>query len=222
MKLFMTGSSGQIAKEIIPFLVNEYGHEILGYDLEFGYDIFDLPMLDKMMEGTDVVIHMAGLRGPEMKIKGYIDEDFERINFGGSKNVFDTAVKKGIKRLIFISSNSVYGYSTGTNPPFPITDSTPTPQVLSSYAQCKLKTEDHLKKLCKKNKCVGVALRVGGLGFRNTTHPFPWHLSIRNLAKVINLSILTDKVKGFEWFNIMDKEDNQQVDTSKAERLLGY
>lgn len=210
--VLVTGGLGWIGGLIIPKLA-EWGWRCNPYDLENGQDIFDKNLLEKTMRGYDAVIHLAGIHGP---IFGKKDEEYKHNNYEGSKTVVDIAYKVGIKRLIFVSSNDVYGYSVGIVPKYPITDKTPIPKELHSYAKYKLKTETYYKKMAKKYEMTIVSLRIGGVDAGLSQ---PWHLKAVNMAKALD-GALKVKIKGFEWFNIADADC--QIDIGKAKRLLNY
>jgi nucleoside-diphosphate-sugar epimerase len=55
------------------------------------------------MKGVDVVYHIAGIIHPK-KI-----QDLYNINTEGTRNVLNEAIRSGVKRFIYISSNSIAG-----------------------------------------------------------------------------------------------------------------
>jgi nucleoside-diphosphate-sugar epimerase len=70
-------------------------------------DVTDRASLERACQGCDVVYHSAakvGDWGPW--------EEFERITIGGTRNVVDAAASAGVRRLLHISSISVFGYYT--------------------------------------------------------------------------------------------------------------
>lgn len=63
---------------------------------------------DQLIErfrGSDAVIHLAAL--PHPNVPGMSADDFRRINFDGSVNVFEAARAAGVKKFIFASSAQV-------------------------------------------------------------------------------------------------------------------
>jgi predicted dehydrogenase/nucleoside-diphosphate-sugar epimerase len=116
-KILVTGASGYIGSEVVNKLVKEGFYvrafvrplsktnslERLGVEIVYG-DITDSRTLRRAMEGIDVVMHLAApLKGPQDFIVRCVVE--------GTKNVVEAARSSGIKRVIYMSSMSVYDYA---------------------------------------------------------------------------------------------------------------
>jgi len=87
------------------------------------------------MQDIDAVIHMAALLhvvNPPPALR----EEYERVNVGGTANVINSAVRAGVKRVVFVSTIAVYGDSFGE---ILTEDAVPQPQTF--YAQTKLSAE---------------------------------------------------------------------------------
>ncbi|MDR3658154.1 MAG: NAD-dependent epimerase/dehydratase family protein [Mycobacterium sp.] len=81
-------------------------------------DILDREAVDALVEGADVVIHLAFI------IMGSRDES-ARINLQGTRNVFEATVAAGRpRRLVYTSSVAAYGYHSDN--PLPLTEDVPT------------------------------------------------------------------------------------------------
>ena len=163
MKVMVTGGAGYIGNELVYRLSAEPGiKDILVYDnlykgnynLFTGLrkitgnnvrfiqaDILDSRSLRKHMEGVDVVIHLAA------KVETpYADQnahDFEQTNHWGTAEVVYTAEEVGVKRLMYLSSQSVYGQGEVTT-----TDHPRVP--ISYYSISKMRGEDHVMRLMEK------------------------------------------------------------------------
>ena len=110
MRLFISGSAGYIGTELVRHFTREDDFDIVKYDLRDGMDILDFKELKKAMEGVDVVIHLAGIRGP------YEDKKFAeyfKVNCVGTFNIAEAALENKIRRVIFSSSTSYYGVESG-------------------------------------------------------------------------------------------------------------
>jgi UDP-glucose 4-epimerase len=72
----------------------------------FGGDLREIDILDKAVEGADVVFHLAAMWLLHCK-------DFPRtafdVNIAGTFNVLEACVKHNVEKLIYSSSPSVYG-----------------------------------------------------------------------------------------------------------------
>jgi UDP-glucose 4-epimerase len=66
-------------------------------------DVLDRDSVDALVAGADVVVHLAFI------IFGSHEETRE-INLRGSRNVFESAVAAGAKRLVYTSSVAAYGF----------------------------------------------------------------------------------------------------------------
>ncbi len=116
MKIIITGISSKLGKALFPLLdSDEEITEILGIDLvepeiessKFKFlkkDIRDKALLE-VFKGYDTLVHLAFVVDPP--IPG-LKETYS-INIKGSANLFNCAVKAGIKKIIHTSSISAYG-----------------------------------------------------------------------------------------------------------------
>jgi nucleoside-diphosphate-sugar epimerase len=66
-------------------------------------DVLDREAIDRLVDGADVVVHLAFL------IFGSPDQSRE-INLTGSRNVFEATAASGAKRLVYTSSVAAYGF----------------------------------------------------------------------------------------------------------------
>ena len=79
-------------------------------------DVLDRPSVDALVDGADVVVHLAFI------IIGD-PEEAQRINTEGSRNVFEAAVAAGAERLVYTSSVAAYGFHADN--PQPLTEEVP-------------------------------------------------------------------------------------------------
>jgi UDP-glucose 4-epimerase len=76
-------------------------------------DILDKDSLTSLVEGTDVLVHLAFI------ILGGREET-QRINLEGTRNVFQAATSAGLRRFIYTSSVAAYGFHEDN--PQPLTE----------------------------------------------------------------------------------------------------
>jgi UDP-glucose 4-epimerase len=102
-------------------------------------DITDRSAVQSLVEGADVVIHLAFL------IFGS-KEETERVNMEGCTNVFESAFEAKAKRLIYTSSVAAYGFHDD-NPEILTEDVPPRGTEEHYYSAQKARLEEHLEKL---------------------------------------------------------------------------
>ncbi|MBR9676170.1 SDR family NAD(P)-dependent oxidoreductase, partial [Candidatus Woesearchaeota archaeon] len=120
MKILVTGGAGFIGSHIADYFV-EKGDEVIIFDnLNTGRkeninskavfiegDITNIEELEKAMIGVDYVFHHAALVSVPLSFEK--PELNEKINVEGTKKVLETALKKGVKKVVLASSAAVYG-----------------------------------------------------------------------------------------------------------------
>jgi len=111
---FITGGAGFLGINLVRHLLAK-GERVVTYDLvPFDYpekdritavtgDIRDFDTLKGAMRGCDVVIHTAAA------LPLYSAEDIRSTDIDGVRNVFQSALENGVKRVVHVSSTAVYG-----------------------------------------------------------------------------------------------------------------
>jgi nucleoside-diphosphate-sugar epimerase len=114
------------------------GDELRKNDIHFKQaDIMDLDQLNNAFSHADCVIHCAAKSGPWGKYR-----DFYDTNVVGTRNVIKLCKKHNIKKIIFISTPSIY--FTGKDR-YNISEGEPLPdRQASNYAKTKLISETEL------------------------------------------------------------------------------
>lgn len=163
MKVMVTGGAGYIGNELVYRLSADPSiKDILVYDnlckgnynLFTGLrkvpgnnvrfiqaDILDSRSLRSCMEGMDVVIHLAAK--VEAPFANQNAHDFEQTNHWGTAEIVYTAEEVGIGRLIYLSSQAVYGQGDISSADHPRVPS-------SYYGISKMRGEDHVLRLMEK------------------------------------------------------------------------
>jgi nucleoside-diphosphate-sugar epimerase len=159
MYALVTGNLGYIGTVLTEILVSR-GYKVMGLDI--GYfkdceliktnknikqiikDIRDIEITD--LEGVDSLIHLSALSNDPL---GEFDPKLtNEINYSSTIKLAKLAKEKGIKRFIYVSSQSMYGISR-TNEELDEYSSNKNP--LTEYAKTKWKAELELNKLNSKN-----------------------------------------------------------------------
>lgn len=254
MRLLFTGGAGKAGRHVVPYLVGK-GHSVLNLDkVPLDHpdvdnriaDITDPGHMHDVMQsyanfgelqaGTgvpsfDAVVHFAAV--PRILVTG--DNECYRTNVMGTYNVIDAALKAGIRKIIFASSETTYGvcFWDGEKKPdyLPIDEEHPTvPQ--DSYAMSKVVNEATARSFHARS-----GADIYGLRINNVIEPheykqdFPTYIAnpemrlrnifayidARDLGEMVECCLQTDGL-GFEVFNVSN-DDHSVAATSQE--LLG-
>jgi len=127
-KILLTGGAGLVGRTLTPMLRG--AHEVRHFETAnpgdglpcIQGDLRDRPALERACSGMDAVIHVAALHGRAWQAAG--DETAFDVNFNGTRNVLEAAVRQGIRRVVFTSS--IWATGHGPNPPYlPIDENLP-------------------------------------------------------------------------------------------------
>jgi len=146
MKIFVTGATGFIGKNLVPVLL-DHGHTIRcltrPHSIKpepfinrvdwFVGDILDPDSLKDACIDIDIIIHMAGA------VKSNKAKTYYHVNVGGTKNLLDAmhSSAKPNTRIIFLSSQAAIGPSPDLSP----LDEDYCPLPISDYGRSKLEAE---------------------------------------------------------------------------------
>jgi nucleoside-diphosphate-sugar epimerase len=145
MNILVTGSSGFIARFLIPGLAAK-GHTVVGIDKHPGPafgdyfrfvhgNILDDRVVDSAMPHIDLIIHLAA----EHKDFGVPERLYYEVNVDGTEKLLQHASRQRIRRFIFYSSVAVYG-----DRPIPTNEAlAPAPE--SPYGKSKLLAEQRVE-----------------------------------------------------------------------------
>lgn len=109
-------------------------------------NVLDKESLAKAMEGVDTVFHLVGIIHPK-KIHQLFD-----INTTGTLNMLEAAAKAGVKRFVFVSSNSAAGLGKAMKESDP-------PKPYMAYGRSKLQAEEHVHRFVDEKKLEAVIIR---------------------------------------------------------------
>ena len=172
--VLVTGGAGYIGSLLTGLLIAR-GHSVRGADCLFfggepllpyfthpGFRFYRIDVctdpLDELLEGVEVVYHLAALVGfPACQRAG--EAAATRINVGGTRRVWDAAAGRGAERFILASTYSSYGVAANGTP---VTEESPLhPQSL--YARTKIAAERVVLDSLTESRVVGVVARFATL-----------------------------------------------------------
>jgi nucleoside-diphosphate-sugar epimerase len=117
--------------------------------------ITDASLVERCMSGVTDVIHLAGIS---------VEDTWDRIaavNITGTKLVFDSAARHGVRRVILASSNHAAGmYRPSDRPGGALEDDAP-PRPDTFYGWSKAASEQLLQLYCERGLLSGVSVRIG-------------------------------------------------------------
>jgi len=147
MKILVTGSSGHLGEAIVRKLKST-GQSVVGADItgsphtDFVGSIADRSFVSACAVGIGAVIHTATLHKPH--IVTHSRQDFVDTNITGTLNLLEECNTDPVKKLIFTSTTSVYGYALVPPPGEPAAwiteDVVPVPKNI--YGMTKLAAEN--------------------------------------------------------------------------------
>src|SRR5687768_17213497 len=114
MRILLTGACGLVGRSILRAATATDEHEFVPIDISpkieaipggVRADILDSDALNRLADGCDAIVHTAALHGVfRDKVP---NQDFLRTNVIGAENLFEAALRNGIKRLVFSSTLEV-------------------------------------------------------------------------------------------------------------------
>lgn len=256
MRLLFTGGSGKAGRHAVAYL-RAQGHRVLNVDRipleQPGVDnrladitdagqMFDVMAsyagFDEMEPGTgvprfDAVVHFAAV--PRLLLTS--DNECYRTNTLGTYNVLDAAVKFGVRKIIFASSETTYGicFADGERKPeyLPIDEDHPViPE--DSYAMSKVVNEVTARSFQRRS-----GADIYGLRINNVIEPHEYaqnfpayfadpslrrrnifaYIDARDLGHMVDCCLATDGL-GFQIFNVSN--DDHSVNLTSAELIARY
>jgi len=173
MKAFITGGAGFIGSNLAEHLLS-CGREVTVFDnfstgrQEFVNkncrlitgSILDATKLSGAMQGHGIVFHLAA----HSTVYGTGLQQFVEQNISGTANVLAAMESAGIKKIIFASSQAVYG-DCGV----PVSENSPA-NPISHYGSTKLACENIISASCRANGWQAWVLRFANAVGRKQTH----------------------------------------------------
>jgi nucleoside-diphosphate-sugar epimerase len=113
-------------------------------------DITDAERMQQVIEGCDVVFHVAAALGGSL-------DDQRQVNVEGTRNVVMAAANTGIERIIHVSTIAVYGYRYNAD----ITETTPVCPSAEPYSITKAEGESVVQAIAEQHDLSYTIVRPG-------------------------------------------------------------
>ncbi len=214
--VLVTGDLGYIGSVLVPKIIDK-GFEVIGFDTGYFEEMIDdnhkkpvyktikkdiRKITKKDLEGIDSIIHLSALSNDPMgEINPMLTEE---INYKASVRLARLAKEAGVKRFIFSSSCSVYGFSENG-----IVSEESKANPLTAYAESKIKTEKKISKLADDKFFVGILRNSTVYGY---SPRFRSDLVVNNL---VLSALLHDEIRimsdGSPWRPLIDVRDLSDI-----------
>ena len=176
MRIALTGSSGKLGT-VVARELRAAGHEVVGLDVvgargpgfvqvdltDYGQVVDALTAVNDRHDGFDAVVHLGAIPAPGIRS----DVATFHNNMTATFNVFWAAVRLGIRRLVYASSETVLGLPFDVPPPYIPVDEEYPPRPESVYSLVKTLEERMAVELVRWHP----DLSITGLRFSNVMVP---------------------------------------------------
>lgn len=218
-KILVTGSSGQLGKEIV-LLLEDKGYTVVGLDVvpssttHVNVNIRDAEAVNKITEGVDAIIHTAAIHGKHYEM-GYPRVEFIKTNINGTFNLLNACVRHGIRKYIYTSTTSIYGKAMVNDKQAVWVDENLLPNPRDIYDITKLTAELLCQDFFEKENIETTVLRVSRF-LPEDENTKAIHRLYRGLDEkdgaLAHLLALEKKFDTFEIFNISNESPFQKTD----------
>ena len=194
------------------------------FEIVYG-DINDAAVVRAALEGVATVIHLAGAIYPPRV------ETLYRVNVDGTRNLVDACIERGVRRFLFMSTDSVCGHGTPAQRVFD--EHTPA-RPYGDYGRSKWMAEEYVLEKTRAGLLDGTSLRgfwffgpyapARQRTFVNMFATWPRHLVFGDGKNLRSISHVDDIVHAFlaaenqpatvgKWYWIGDADGGYTVDT---------
>lgn len=189
MRIALTGSSGKLGT-VVARELRAAGHDVIGLDLhgergpgfvqidltDYGQVIDALAGVNDQHTGFDAVVHLGAIPAPGIRS----DIATFHNNMTATFNVFWAAVRLGVQRIVYASSETVLGLPFDVPPPYIPVDEEYAPRPESVYSLVKTLEERLATELVRWNPELSItALRFSNVMVPDDYAEFPFDADAR-------------------------------------------
>lgn len=189
MRIALTGSSGKLGT-VVARELRAAGHEVIGFDIrgergpgfvqvdltDYGQVIDALAGVNDQHDGIDALVHLGAIPAPGIRS----DVATFHNNMTSTFNVFWAAVRLGIQRIVYASSETVLGLPFDIDPPYIPVDEQYAPRPESVYSLVKTLEERLAVELVRWNPELSItALRFSNVMVPDDYAEFPFDADAR-------------------------------------------
>ena len=217
MRVVVTGGSGKAGRAVVDNL-RAHGHDVLSIDVKGKpgegsqiVDVCDFGQTVECLAGADAVVHLAAIPAPGF----FTEETTFRTNITSTFNVFEAARILELERVVWASSETVFGLPFDEPPLATPLDEDSPPRPETSYALAKLLGEEMGRQFARRTGIPAVALRFSNIMEPHDYERFPtfwddpqvrrwnvWsYVDVRDVAQSCRLA-LAAPLEGAEVFAI--------------------
>lgn len=177
-RVAVTGSSGKLGRAVVTDLL-AHGWDVVALDrlpsprpdvvastvdlADFGQASEAMSGIDDRHAGVDALVHLAAVPAPGLRTNAATFAN----NALASYNVYTAALRAGIRKIVWASSETVLGLPFDEPPPYVPVDEDYPPRPNSTYSLVKTLEEELARQLCRWYP----DLSMTGLRFSNVMYP---------------------------------------------------